>query len=187
MLYLPLPQTHTYTYISQQQGSFELQSPKSMHEDKTKNKKTKKLMHRLQRKLCRKLHTSSRKAPSENSSSPVLPPPRLPFPPHLLLPEPSAFTPQMQDSASKLHPPQQKPSAPEWTSRLPSPSPGVQLRIEWQAEAGVETAVLLALGRSSANYLHGRGTCDLWASPGAGRGGPWTAGGWRCRVHPVFF
>lgn len=40
----------------------------------------------------------------------------------------------------------------------------------------VETAVLLALSRSSANYLHGKGICDLWGSPGAWREGPWKIG-----------
>lgn len=40
----------------------------------------------------------------------------------------------------------------------------------------VENAVLLALSRSSANYLHVKGIFDLWGSPGAWREGPWKTG-----------
>lgn len=144
-------------------------------------------MHRLQRKLCRKLHTSGSERPSDKQSSSVLPPPPPPPPGSLspLLEKESLVSFGRQVSSFPRYSPRlryssffpkQKFTAPDWISRLPSPRRGVEIKIEWQIEIELKLLCSLPPEHMSANYLHVKGIFDLWGSPGAWREGPWKIG-----------
>lgn len=72
--------------------------------------------------------------------------------------------------------PKQKFTAPDWISRLPSPRPRVEIKIEWQTEIELKLLWSSPPEHMSANYLHVKGIFDLWGSPGAWREGPWKIG-----------